>query len=152
VYGGVNIEDQTRALRHGVDFFVGTCGRVLDHIERGNIDFSALKTVVLDEADQMLKQGFKEEVDKILAECRRQCGPDLQILLFSATIPRWVRDVASAHMKPGLRIVDLAQELKNKTARNVSHLAIQCPFQNRLSALADILVVYGKGGKVIVFT
>lgn len=51
VYGGVNIEDQTRALRRGVDFFVGTCGRVLDHIERGNIDFSALKTVILDEAD-----------------------------------------------------------------------------------------------------
>ena len=65
VYGGVNIDDQTRALRHGVDFFVGTCGRVLDHIERGNIDFSAIKTVVLDEADQMLKQGFKEEVDKV---------------------------------------------------------------------------------------
>lgn len=77
VYGGVNIDDQTRALRRGVDFFVGTCGRVLDHIERGNIDFSELKTVILDEADQMLKQGFKEEVDKILHECRRQCGRDL---------------------------------------------------------------------------
>lgn len=152
VYGGVNIDDQTRALRRGVDFFVGTCGRVLDHIERGNIDFSALKTVILDEADQMLKQGFKEEVDKILSACRRQCGKDLQILLFSATIPRWVRDVAATHMKPSVRIVDLAQELKNKTARNVAHLAIQCPYQNRLSALADILVVYGKGGKVIVFT
>ena len=55
-------------------------------------------------------------------------------------------------MKPSVRIVDLAVELKNKTARNVQHLAIQCPYQNRLSALADILVVYGKGGKVIVFT
>ena len=65
VYGGVNIEDQTRQLRRGVDFFVGTCGRVLDHIERGNIDFSNIKSIVLDEADQMLKQGFKEEVDKV---------------------------------------------------------------------------------------
>lgn len=55
----------------------------------------------------MLKQGFKEEVDKILAECRRQCGRDLQILLFSATIPRWVRDVAATHMKRDMRIVDL---------------------------------------------
>ena len=124
VYGGVNIEDQTRALRHGVDFFVGTCGRVLDHIERGNINFSSLKTVILDEADQMLKQGFKEEVDKILAECRRQCGRDLQILLFSATIPRWVRDVAATHMKRDVRVVDLCIELKNKTAKNVNHLAI----------------------------
>ena len=63
-----------------------------------------------------------------------------------------MRDVAATHMKPSVRIVDLAVELKNKTARNVQHLAIQCPYQNRLSALADILVVYGKGGKVIVFT
>lgn len=51
VYGGVNIEDQIRQLRNGVDIFVGTTGRVLDHIERGNIDFSNLKTLVLDEAD-----------------------------------------------------------------------------------------------------
>ena len=65
VYGGVSVEDQARQLRQGVDFFVGTCGRVLDHIERGNIDFSSLKTVILDEADQMLKQGFKEEIDKV---------------------------------------------------------------------------------------
>ena len=65
MYGGVSIDDQTRQLRRGVDFFVGTCGRVLDHIERGNIDFSNIKSVILDEADQMLKQGFKEEVDKV---------------------------------------------------------------------------------------
>ena len=63
VYGGVSIEDQTRELRRGVDFFVGTTGRVLDHINRGNINFSQIKTVVLDEADQMLKLGFKEDVD-----------------------------------------------------------------------------------------
>jgi superfamily II DNA/RNA helicase len=115
-------------LRRGVDFFVGTCGRVLDHIERGNIDFSALKSVILDEADQMLKQGFKEEVDKIISACRSQCSKDLQICLFSATIPGWVRQVAATHMKPGVRIVDLAQNLKNKTAKSVAHLAIMCPF------------------------
>ena len=63
VYGGVNIEDQTRELRNGVDIFVGTTGRVLDHIERGNIDFSNIRTMVLDEADQMLKLGFKEDVE-----------------------------------------------------------------------------------------
>jgi len=63
VYGGVNIDDQIRQLRNGVDIFVGTTGRVLDHIERGNIDFSDLKTIVLDEADQMLKLGFKEDID-----------------------------------------------------------------------------------------
>ena len=66
VYGGVGYEDQTRELKSGVDFFVGTTGRVLDHIQRGNIDFSGIKTVILDEADQMLKLGFKEDVEKVL--------------------------------------------------------------------------------------
>lgn len=58
VYGGTSINDQTYKLRNGVDFFVGTCGRVMDHIERGNIDFQALEAVILDEADQMLDMGF----------------------------------------------------------------------------------------------
>lgn len=65
VYGGVSIEDQTRELRRGVDFFVGTTGRVLDHINRGNFKFNDLKTIVLDETDQMLKQGFKEDVEQV---------------------------------------------------------------------------------------
>ena len=67
VYGGVPVEDQTRELRRGVDIFVGTTGRVLDHIERGNIDFSHIRTIILDEADQMLKLGFKEDIERILA-------------------------------------------------------------------------------------
>lgn len=66
VYGGVPIDDQTRALRRGVDFFVGTTGRIKDHIERGNFNFANLKTAVLDEADQMLNLGFKEDVEKIM--------------------------------------------------------------------------------------
>ncbi len=66
VYGGVSIEDQTRELNKGVEFFVGTTGRIIDHIERGNIDFSQIKTIVLDEADQMLKLGFKEDIEHIL--------------------------------------------------------------------------------------
>ena len=65
VYGGVGYDDQIRDLKSGVDFFVGTTGRVLDHIQRGNIDFSGIKAVVLDEADQMLKLGFKEDVEKV---------------------------------------------------------------------------------------
>ena len=57
-------------MRQGVDIFVGTTGRVLDHIERGNIDFSGLKSLILDEADVMLKLGFKEDVDRILKQIR----------------------------------------------------------------------------------
>lgn len=96
VYGGVSIEDQTRELSRGVDFFVGTTGRVLDHINRGNIKFSDLKTIVLDEADQMLKLGFKEDVEEILKTIRSEVNPmNLQICLFSATIPYWVKEVAN---------------------------------------------------------
>ena len=73
VYGGVPVDTQANQLRSGVDLFVGTTGRVLDHIERGNIDFSDIKTLVLDEADVMLKLGFKEDVDKILGKCREVC-------------------------------------------------------------------------------
>jgi superfamily II DNA/RNA helicase len=71
VYGGVPIEPQVSALRQGVEIFVGTTGRVLDHIERGNIDFSNIKTIVLDEADMMLKLGFKEDIEKILKTVRK---------------------------------------------------------------------------------
>lgn len=59
VYGGVAVRDQTALLKEGVDIFVGTTGRILDHMRRGNIDFSCLKTLVLDEADVMLAMGFK---------------------------------------------------------------------------------------------
>ena len=70
VYGGVPIEPQTNELKRGVELFVGTTGRVLDHIERGNIDFSHIKTIILDEADVMLKLGFKEDIDRILSNVR----------------------------------------------------------------------------------
>lgn len=77
VYGGVSVMEQANQLKRGVDLFVGTTGRVLDHIERGNIDFSDLKTVILDEADVMLKLGFKEDIEKILAKSRETCPEDL---------------------------------------------------------------------------
>ena len=76
VYGGVNIEEQTRQLKNGVDIFIGTTGRVMDHMERGNINFSDLKTIVLDEADQMLKLGFKEDIDRILSRIKQEAKMD----------------------------------------------------------------------------
>jgi len=152
VYGGVNIEDQIRQLRQGVDIFVGTTGRVLDHIERGNINFADLRSVVLDEADIMLKLGFKEDVDNILSSISKTCRQSIQLCLFSATIPGWVRNIARNYMKRGFKIVDLAQDLKNKTAPEVNHLAIECPYHNRMAALADVLICYGGNAKTIVFT
>lgn len=100
VYGGVSIDDQTYQLRRGVDIFVGTTGRILDHMERKNFDFSHLRTVILDETDQMLKQGFKEDVEKIMQTIKEKAPKDIQVLLFSATVPRWVKDIAETFLSP----------------------------------------------------
>lgn len=151
VYGGVPIDDQTWALRKGVDIFVGTTGRVLDHMDRKNFDFSNLKTIILDEADRMLALGFKEDIERIMETIRNHGPKDMQVLLFSATVPRWVKAVAEEYLARDYETVDLAQNLKNKTSKTVDHLAINCPYHNRMSALADILICYGSG-QTIVFT
>jgi len=98
VYGGVSIDDQTWALRRGVDIFVGTTGRVKDHIERKNFDFSNLKVAILDEADQMLNFGFKEDVEKIIHTIKEAGPRNLQCLMFSATIPRWVTNICNVFL------------------------------------------------------
>lgn len=150
VYGGTSFDEQIYQLRRGVDIFVGTCGRVIDHINKGNFDFSLLKFAILDEADQMLNLGFKENVEEIMGAIKSAGPRDVQSLMFSATIPAWVQNIAHTFLKPGFSQVDLVKDLKNKTSRTVAHLAINCPYQNRLAALADILICYG-GGQTIVF-
>lgn len=142
VYGGVSIDDQTYQLKKGVDIFVGTTGRVLDHMERKNFNFSELKTIVLDEADQMLKLGFKEDVEKIMKNIKEKAPKEIQVLLFSATVPRWVKNIAEDFLAPNFHTIDLAQNLKNKTSKTVNHLAINCPYHNRISALADIRMLF----------
>ena len=138
VYGGVSVINQANALKSGADIFVGTTGRVLDHIERGNIDFQDVKTIILDEADVMLKLGFKDDVEKILERCKSECSKDLQLALFSATIPDWVKDLAQEHMRQDFRVIDLAQDLTRRTAKHINHLAIDCPFPERLDALSKV--------------
>lgn len=108
VYGGVSVRDQTNQLKAGVDIFVGTTGRTVDHINRGNIDFSALKSLVLDEADVMLNMGFKPDIEKVLEKINEVKESDIQIALFSATVPTWVQDIAVEFMRPDFRVVDLA--------------------------------------------
>lgn len=152
VYGGVDIYPQTTELRRGVDIFVGTTGRVKDHMERRNFDFSNLKLAVLDEADVMLNLGFKEDIEHIMKTIKMADPKGLQALMFSATVPKWVHQIATMFLKPGYQTVDLVSNLKNKTSRTVQHLAINVPFHNRVSALADILICYGGVGQSIIFT
>ena len=146
VYGGVDIYSQTQELRRGVDIFVGTTGRVKDHMERRNFDFSNLKMAVLDEADIMLNLGFKEDVELIMGTIKAAGPRDLQALMFSATVPRWVQSICTSFLKPNFQLLDLVANLKNKTSRTVAHLAINVPYHNRITALADILICYGGSG------
>jgi len=95
VYGGVSISDQTYQLRKGVDIFIGTTGRILDHMNRGNLNFSQVKFMVLDEADEMLKMGFKEDVDQILGNVKQNNKHTKKFLMFSATDPKRIKDIAS---------------------------------------------------------
>lgn len=95
IYGGASYENQIRSLRHGAQAVVATPGRLIDLIERGKIDLSSVKYLVIDEADEMLRMGFIEDVDWILDHTPR----DRENALFSATMPEAVRRIASSHLK-----------------------------------------------------
>lgn len=95
VYGGQPIGKQTRVLKKGVHIIVGTPGRVIDHIEKGNLNLIGIETVVLDEADEMLDMGFREDIEKIL----RDTPDQRQTLLFSATMPAEIRRISKNYQK-----------------------------------------------------
>lgn len=94
VYGGQDYSSQIRALRRGAHVVVGTPGRVMDHMRRGTLKLDGLKTLVLDEADEMLRMGFIDDVEWIL----EQSPATRQIALFSATMPTEVRRIANSHL------------------------------------------------------
>jgi ATP-dependent RNA helicase DeaD len=95
VYGGKSIESQIKALRRGVDVVVGTPGRLIDHINRKTISLSDIKIVVLDEADEMLDMGFIDDIETILKDTPAK----RQTLLFSATIPQPIMNIAKRYMR-----------------------------------------------------
>jgi ATP-dependent RNA helicase DeaD len=100
VYGGQPIGRQLQALQRGVDVVVGTPGRVLDHINRETLKLGGVRTVVLDEADEMLDMGFAEDIEAILAET----PDDRQTVLFSATMPPRIDGIARRHLRDPIRI------------------------------------------------
>ena len=100
VYGGQPIGRQLQALQRGVDVVVGTPGRVLDHIDRATLRLGEVRTVVLDEADEMLDMGFAEDIEAILAETPE----DRQTVLFSATMPPRIDSIARRHLRDPVRI------------------------------------------------
>jgi len=100
IYGGVSYDGQFKALKSGVPVVVGTPGRVIDHIQRGSLDLSNLQMMVLDEADEMLRMGFIDDVEEILAAC----PGSQQTALFSATMPDQIRRVAREYLDDPLEL------------------------------------------------
>ncbi|XP_046359627.1 nucleolar RNA helicase 2-like [Haliotis rufescens] len=154
IYGGTPYGPQERVMRNGVDVVVGTPGRVLDHVQKENLKLNKIKHVVLDEVDQMLDMGFLESVEEILkgAYDREKESSHPQTLLFSATLPPWVRQTANKYMRDDVKKVDLIGKQTNKTATTVEHMAIKCSYHDRAGTIGDIIQVYsGNHGRAMVF-
>ncbi|NNC70038.1 MAG: DEAD/DEAH box helicase [Flavobacteriaceae bacterium] len=134
VYGGSDIEKQIRSLKKGAQIVVGTPGRTVDLIKRKKLKLNTIKWIVLDEADEMLNMGFKEDLDKVL-----EVTPDSkQTLLFSATFPKEVNAIAKNYMK---NPVEIDAGKRNSGSDNVSHEFYLVSERNRYAALkrlADI--------------
>jgi ATP-dependent RNA helicase DeaD len=133
IYGGQPIDRQLRALRGGVQVVVGTPGRVMDHMRRGTLDLSAVKVLVLDEADEMLDMGFVEDIEWILEEV----PVERQTALFSATMPPRIRALSKKYMRDP-EIVQISAPGKI-TVPQVEQCYIEVGRGMRLAALGRIL-------------
>lgn len=147
-YGGTSIVTQKRMLERGIDIAVGTPGRVIDLIEQNALDLSNVKYVVLDEADQMLNVGFEQDVEDIL----KFVPEERQTMMFSATIPRWVKGLISQYLKDPVNIDNIGEGQTGKLNENITAYGVQVTSASRRSILVDLITVHADGGKAIVFT
>lgn len=142
IYGGMSYDSQLRQLRRGVQVVVGTPGRVMDHIRRKTLKLDTLKALVLDEADEMLRMGFIDDVEWIL----EQTPQTRQIALFSATMPGVIRQVANRHLN-NPKVV----KIETKTSTNTSITQKYWPVSglHKLDALTRILEMNEHDGMII---
>ncbi len=134
IYGGQSYGPQLGGLKRGAQVVVGTPGRVIDHLERGSLDLSQLATLVLDEADEMLRMGFIEDVEKVL-----QKTPETrQIALFSATMPSQIKRIAQTYLREP---VEIAIKARTTTAANIRQRYWYVSGLHKLDALTRILEV-----------
>ncbi len=142
VYGGQAYGVQLSALRRGVHIVVGTPGRIMDHLEKGTLDLSELRFLVLDEADEMLKMGFQEDVETILADTPE----DKHVALFSATMPPQIRRISKKYLTDAAEIT-----VKNKTttAANITQRYLQVAYPQKIDALTRILEVENFEGMIV---
>ena len=132
IYGGQSYGPQLSALRRGVHVVVGTPGRVIDHLEKNSLDLSQVKTLVLDEADEMLRMGFIDDVETVL----KKVPESRQVALFSATMPSQIRRIAQTYLRDPAEVTIAA---KTTTATNIRQRFWFVSGMHKLDALTRIL-------------
>ncbi|MFD1887414.1 DEAD/DEAH box helicase [Paenibacillus wenxiniae] len=132
-YGGQDVERQLRKLEGGCHLVVGTPGRLLDHMGRGTLDMTKIRTLVLDEADQMLHMGFLKEVEQIILAT----SPSRQTMLFSATIPDGIRRLSAQYMR---KPHDIRVGTEETVPLNlIRQLVVECTPRGKLAALNEYI-------------
>jgi ATP-dependent RNA helicase RhlE len=148
VYGGVDMDPQTEALRRGVEVVIATPGRLLDHIQQKNTALSQVQVVVLDEADRMLDMGFLPDISRILNLLPRE----RQSLMFSATFSEEIKKLAANFLR-NPQLIEVAR--RNATAENVTQEVVRVHESEKPDALLTLLRTRGEGGgpmkQVLVF-
>ncbi len=142
IYGGQDYSTQLRQLRRGAHVIVGTPGRVMDHMRKRTLKLDNLKTLVLDEADEMLRMGFIDDVEWILEQIPQQ----RQIALFSATMPTAIRKIANQHLHNPEQITI---KVKTQTAENIRQRFWMVSGTHKLDALTRILEAENFDGMII---
>ena len=135
VYGGQPIDRQIKALKSGVQVVIGTPGRVIDHINRKTLKLDDVKMVVLDEADEMLDMGFREDMETILTETPE----DRQTVMFSATMPKAIMDIARNFQKDA-RIIKVVR--KELTVSNIEQFYYEVRPKNKTEVLCRLIDIY----------
>ena len=142
IYGGQSYGIQLGGLRRGAQIIVGTPGRVIDHLEKGSLDISDLRFLVLDEADEMLQMGFQEDVERILADT-----PDnKQVALFSATMPNGIRRLSKQYLNDPAEVTIKSQ---TRTAENIRQRFLMTAHRNKFDALTRVLEVEEFDGMIV---
>lgn len=135
IYGGQDIVKQIRSLKGGVQIIIGTPGRVMDHMRRHTIRLNDLHTVVLDEADEMLNMGFREDIETILKDTPKE----RQTVLFSATMPQAILDIARTYQKDAVHVKVVKKEL---TVPNIEQYYYEVRPKNKDEVLCRLLDLY----------
>jgi ATP-dependent RNA helicase DeaD len=135
IYGGQSIGRQIRVLRKGVHIIIGTPGRLIDHIQRKTLDLSGIETVVLDEADEMLNMGFRDDIENILTNIPKK----RQTLLFSATIPNDIKRLANKYQNNAEHL-RIAQNLI--TVPEIEQIYFEVRGNKKLELLSRLIDVY----------